>query len=188
MPSYTKRAIRESFIKMLSERPLDKISIKDIIEDCELNRSTFYYYYEDIYALLEDVFQNEITEIAGKQKIYDSWQAVLLEAADFVLQNKKAVYNIFNSMGRERLENFLYKLTRDLMVGFVNYEAGGMQVDEDDIVFIAEFYEYALAGFLIDWMQRGMKEDPHEMIFRLGQIFDGSIKNALLKCDRKNKV
>ncbi|MFR5791125.1 MAG: TetR/AcrR family transcriptional regulator, partial [[Clostridium] leptum] len=55
MSIYTKKAIMDSFVKMLSQKSFDKITIKDIIEDCGLNRSTFYYYYEDIYALLEDV-------------------------------------------------------------------------------------------------------------------------------------
>ena len=40
----------DSFVKMLSQKPFDKITIKDIIEGCGLNRGTFYYYYDDIYA------------------------------------------------------------------------------------------------------------------------------------------
>ena len=60
MSIYTKKAIMDSFVKMLSQKSFDKITIKDIIEDCGLNRSTFYYYYEDIYALLEDVLQTEL--------------------------------------------------------------------------------------------------------------------------------
>ena len=59
----------DSFVKMLSQKSFDKITIKDIIEDCGLNRSTFYYYYEDIYALLEDVLQTELERITGKQVV-----------------------------------------------------------------------------------------------------------------------
>ena len=75
MSIYTKKAIMDSFVKMLSQKSFDKITIKDIIEDCGLNRSTFYYYYEDIYALLEDVLQTELERITGKQVAYSSWQA-----------------------------------------------------------------------------------------------------------------
>ncbi|NFF79484.1 TetR family transcriptional regulator, partial [Clostridium sporogenes] len=54
---YTKKMIREVFIKMLNERPLNKITVKDIATACEINRNTFYYYYTDIYALLSEIFQ-----------------------------------------------------------------------------------------------------------------------------------
>lgn len=182
MPSYTKKAIRDSFVKILSEKPLDKISVKDIILDCELNRSTFYYYYEDIYALLEDVFQTEINKIAAKHQIYTSWQDGFIESAEFILKNKKAVYHIYNSIGRDKLERFLYKLTHDLMINFVHAEAKDLSVSESDINFIAYFYQFALSGFILEWIQNGMKEDPKEIILKLGTIFDGSIKNALLNC------
>lgn len=56
MAQQTKNAIRRAFIQLLNERPLDKISIKDIAEKGAVNRNTFYYYYADIYALVEDFF------------------------------------------------------------------------------------------------------------------------------------
>ena len=45
MAQQTKNAIRRAFIQLLNERPLDKISIKDIAEKGAVNRNTFYYYY-----------------------------------------------------------------------------------------------------------------------------------------------
>ncbi len=183
MPSYTKKAIMDSFIRILSEKPLDKISVKDIIEDCELNRSTFYYYYEDIYSLLEDLFKTEVDKITKKHQVYTSWQSGFIESADFVLKNKKAVYHIYNSIGRDHLEDFLYKVTSDLMINFVRKEAEGMPVSEKDIEFIASFFEYALVGFVLKWIQNGMKDDPRESVDRLAKIFDGSIKRALENCN-----
>ena len=56
MAQETKNAIRRAFIRLLNERPIDKISIKDIAETGAVNRNTFYYYYADIYALVEDIF------------------------------------------------------------------------------------------------------------------------------------
>ena len=62
MAQQTKNAIRRAFIQLLNERPLDKISIKDIAEKGAVNRNTFYYYYADIYALVEDILQLEIQD------------------------------------------------------------------------------------------------------------------------------
>ena len=56
----TKRAITESFRALLAVKPLDKITVRDIVEDCGLTRNTFYYHYKDIYDLLSDVLESEI--------------------------------------------------------------------------------------------------------------------------------
>ena len=48
MPNFTYNAIKASFIKLLSERPLSQIKVKDIVADCGVNRNTFYYYFHDI--------------------------------------------------------------------------------------------------------------------------------------------
>ena len=53
----TKQAIRQAFIELLNERPLDKISVKDIAERSTVNRNTCYYFYAVIYALGEEIFQ-----------------------------------------------------------------------------------------------------------------------------------
>ena len=103
MSIYTKRQSWILFVKMLSQKSFDKITIKDIIEDCGLNRSTFYYY-EDIYALLEDA-PNGVREDYGQASRLFVVAGWIFESAKFVLENKRAVYHIYNSIGREPLRS-----------------------------------------------------------------------------------
>ena len=44
MAQFTKRAIVESFIRLLNEKPLDKITVKEILDYCGINRNTIYYH------------------------------------------------------------------------------------------------------------------------------------------------
>ena len=56
MPNdYTKTAIKAAFIRLLNERPLNKISVKSIVDICNISRNTFYYHYQDIPSLLEEI-------------------------------------------------------------------------------------------------------------------------------------
>ena len=48
MVSKKRDAIMESVLKLLEERPLSKITVKDIVDECGINRNTFYYHFEDI--------------------------------------------------------------------------------------------------------------------------------------------
>lgn len=97
MAQETKNAIRRAFIRLLNERPIDKISIKDIAETGAVNRNTFYYYYADIYALVEDIFEMEAADFLTKMRRYESWQEAFLDATDFAMQNKRAVFHLYNS-------------------------------------------------------------------------------------------
>lgn len=64
----TKRLIYETFIDLLGTKPFDRITVRDIVEACEINRNTFYYYYSDIYELLEEIFTKELNELVEAQK------------------------------------------------------------------------------------------------------------------------
>lgn len=45
MANFTKQAIKASFLKLLNQQPLSKISVRDIVEDCGINRNSFYYHF-----------------------------------------------------------------------------------------------------------------------------------------------
>lgn len=62
MPPFAKREIKNSFIKLLTERPISQITVKDIVEDCGVNRNSFYYHFQDIPSLLEEI----IVEMTAK--------------------------------------------------------------------------------------------------------------------------
>ena len=53
MVNTTRQAIAESLKHLLLKKPINKITIKDIIEDCHISRMTFYYHFNDIYDLVE---------------------------------------------------------------------------------------------------------------------------------------
>ena len=63
MPNFTKQAIKASFIKLLNERPLNQITVKDIVEDCGINRNSFYFHFADLPALLEEVIMEQADNI-----------------------------------------------------------------------------------------------------------------------------
>ena len=94
MSQFTKKAIVETFLELLKEHSLDKITVKDIVEKCGINRNTFYYYYQDIYDLIDDVFDIETKKVLEDEKQYESWYEELLRVALFVVENRQAILHI----------------------------------------------------------------------------------------------
>lgn len=79
MSQTTKRALVASLKKLLLQKPLDKITISDIAEDCGINRMTFYYHFRDIYDLVEWACEEEATKALAGKKTYDTWQQGFLQ-------------------------------------------------------------------------------------------------------------
>ena len=179
MSQTTKKAFAASLKKMLAQKPLDKIKVTDITDDCEVNRQTFYYHFKDIYDLLEWVYTNEATKALEGKKTYDTWQQGFLKIFEYILENKSFVLNTFNSVSREYLERYLYNETYLLLIGVIEEKAKGISVRDRDKSFIADFYKYAFVGLLIDWIRSGMRETPEDIIKRLNTLIHGNIEEAL---------
>ena len=175
----TKQAIRQAFIELLNERPLDKISVKDIAERSTVNRNTFYYYYADIYALVEEIFQTETQLFMEKLHSYASWEEAFREATAFVSENKRAVHHLFNSGNRNILEHYYHKVTYAAMLSYVRGQAEDLSAAEEDIQALAQFYAAALSGMTADWLRGGMKSNVNDHIDRLGRLLEGNIRQAL---------
>lgn len=175
----TKQAIRQAFIELLNERPLDKISVKDIAERSTVNRNTFYYYYADIYALVEEIFQTETQLFMEKLRSYASWEEAFREATAFMSENKRAVHHLFNSGNRNILEHYYHKATYAAMLSYVRGQAEDLSAAEEDIQALAQFYAAALSGMTADWLRGGMKSNVNDHIDRLGRLLEGNIRQAL---------
>ena len=153
----TKNAIRRSFIELLAERPFDKISVRDIAERSEVTRNTFYYYYTDIYALAEDVFESEIEKLSERVEGYESWQKAFLTATSFAAENKRMILHLHSSAHSDILARYYHKTILTTMLSYVRKEAEGLNVSESQIMALARFYTAALAGLTLEWIGSGMK-------------------------------
>lgn len=153
----------------------------DIVTDCEVNRQTFYYHFQDIYDLMDWIFASEATAAIEGKKTYDTWQQGFLQIFQYVLANKALITNAYHSLSREQMERFLYHITYHLLLGVVEEQAAGIPVREEDKAFIADFYKYAFVGLLLDWVRQGMREDPKGIVDRLSLLIHGDIRRALEK-------
>ena len=164
---------------MLSKKPLDKITISDIADDCGINRMTFYYHFKDIYDLIEWSCIEDAARALDGKKTYDTWQQGFIQIFNAVLENKPFIINVYHSVSREQVETYLYKITYDLLISVVNEMATGMVIQESDKKFIADFYKFGFVGLMLDWIKNGMKEDPQQITDRLSTLIQGDVAKAL---------
>ena len=181
MAQFTKKAIVEAFLELLNEKPLDKITVKEIVDSCGINRNTFYYHFEDIRALLTFVIDGEVERVAAKNADVQSLEEGFIEAARFALSNKRAVYHIYNSVSREELERYLNSIAQEVVRRLAEGLSVTRDVPEPDRELIIHFYKCGLSGMVMAWVGEGMKADPEQMIRSLGALLKGSIASAMEK-------
>ena len=179
MSQVTKRALEASLKNLLLQKPLSKITISDITEDCGINRMTFYYHFKDIYDLVEWSCQEDASKALAGNKTYETWQQGFLQLFKAVQDNKPFIMNVYHSVSREQVENYLYQLTYDLLEGVVEEQAAGMSVRPEDKAFIANVYKYAFVGLMLDWIKHDMKDDPNIIVADLSVAIHGSVSAAL---------
>ena len=89
---YTQMALKLSFLTLLKEKPVNRITVKEVCERAQLNRATFYAHYSDCFSLMESI-ENELIDAFAKSLRYvNSFDATaLIEAIyDMVEQNQAA--------------------------------------------------------------------------------------------------
>lgn len=179
MSNITKRALEASLKHLLLQKPLNKITVGDIANDCGINRMTFYYHFKDIYDLIEWSCVEDATKALEGKKTYDTWQEGFLNIFNAVLDNKPFIMNVYRSVSREQIEMYLYKLTYNLLIDVVNEKSVGMAVSDEDKKFIADFYKYAFVGIMLNWIRNDMKEEPKQIVDRISVLIHGNITRTL---------
>lgn len=179
MSNITKQALEASLKRLLLQKPLTKITIADITEDCGVSRMTFYYHFQDIYDLVEWACFEDASRALDGKKTYATWQEGFLNIFEAVLENKPFILNAYRCISREQMERFLYQLTYGLIRGVVEEQSRGTAISEEDKSFIAEFYKYSFVGVMLDWIRQGMTADPRVLTEKISAAMRGSIANAI---------
>ena len=177
----TKRALEQSLKNLLLKKPLTKITVSDIAEDCGINRMTFYYHFKDIYDLVEWSCLEDARQALNEKKTYDTWQQGFLQIFEAVRANKPFIMNVYRCVHREQVERYLSPLVDNLLLDIIEKASDGVSMRDDDKQFIARVYSYIFIGLMLDWIKEDMREQPEEIVSRLGKLIRGSVAEAVAR-------
>lgn len=182
MTSFTRIAIINAFLKLLDERPLSKITVKDIVDVCGINRNTFYYYFEDIPALIEAISKEEVAALVQKHAKVDSMEDCLMIAVDFIMEKRRAVLHLYNSHNRDLYERELMNICQYVVETFFDSKLEGRRCDPQDKDILIRSYRCWCFGLLMDWLNNGLQEDIKPTLNRLCELRDGAVENSIARC------
>lgn len=185
MSSFTRKAIIDAFLQLLDERPLSKITVKDIVDLCGVNRNTFYYHFEDIPALIEEISKEELNLLVQKHARVDSIEDCLMIGVDFILKKRRAVLHLYNSNNRDLYERELMNICQYVVATYLDSKLAGEACDPRDREILIRSYRCWCFGLLMDWLSDGLREDIKPTLHRLCKLREGSIEMSIARCAKR---
>ena len=182
MANFTKKAIKDSFLKLLMQRPLSKITVKDIVADCGINRNTFYYYFEDMPKLIESIVEDDLEKTIRSYPTIEKFEDCLDEFISLALSKKRAVLHIYYSANREIYETYLWKFCDYTVDSYVASVLRGKTVREDDLVVVKEYLASLAFGMFSRWLKNDMNDDIKSKLLRLTELKKGMIEDMISCC------
>ena len=181
MPPFAKREIKNSFIKLLTERPISQITVKDIVEDCGVNRNSFYYHFQDIPSLLEEIIVEMTAKVIENLPEESTFEEKVTAAVEEINLNKRMIQHIYGSSNREFYEKQLMKICDYVTRTYIRSRDYSEKVASKDLDFVFSYFQCELLGQLIDWLNHDMSYDIVEHSRILCRMFAGSMRMVCQK-------
>lgn len=151
----TKKILCASLKKIMKHKAFSKITVTELIKDCNLNRKTFYYHFEDIYGLLKWMLEQEAFDVIEQFNVLEEYKDAFNFILDYVNENAFFLNCIYDSVGRDQLKRFFYKdfevLTKKIIRD--TEQQLNLSIDDHYRSFLCCFYTEAVAGMLINLFQ-----------------------------------
>lgn len=163
---YTIMVIRESFIKILKDKPISRITIKEICDGADVNRATFYAHYTDPYDLLHQIENDLIDGINQYLNRYDIKNTLetpvemLEKILDYIKENAELVDILLNSNEDIQFKQKIIKVFGDQQV-LPATVSRSLSKEDADYVFL--YFAYGSIGVIQQWLKNGMSKPTKEL-------------------------
>lgn len=176
MPIDMKAVISGTFVSMVKQKGIDKITVKALIDACNISRQTFYYHFQDIMEViewsLEQATQNMLTRSleAGNPKAALS---VLISSA---VENRTLIRKLLNSQRREQIEKLFVQAARTYLQELIRNKPRKVSMDYADTEVALDFWAFGITGLLFKYCEKE-RIDVESLANQICRLFCREIEN-----------
>ena len=162
MPSFTKKAIVESFLRIIGKKPLEKITVRDVVDDCGINRNTFYYYFQDIYAVLEEISHNVADALPRGGSLGDTFAFFFAAMNQYTTAHPRIARGLLLSLGSDGMERYFAKDMDEVILRCLGRSEGAER--DAYSLHVAAFLRHAIFGICIDLMRLDKAQSAEQLL------------------------
>ena len=154
MPMDMKQYIAQTFGQMVKEKPIDRITVKELVGRCEISRQTFYYHFHDLGEVMEWITRENASRVV--RRCLDSKRPA--EAARILVncavENQELVRRLSNTKKKAELQDMLMAGSRAYLLELYRRRGVVDTTISPEIEFSVEFCANGLAGVLKTYCER----------------------------------
>ena len=176
-----KQMLADSLKRAISKKSFSKVTVSEIVEDCGINRKTFYYHFEDLYDLLRWTLEQETIEVLKQFNLAVEYEEAISFVLDYMEQNAQMLNNVYHSVGRDELKRFFYLDFFCLIHSAVDQaeKIEKISVSESFKTFLCQFYTEAVAGILLHWIAQRSIQNREQIVLYTSTLLRSGIPSAL---------
>ena len=181
MSSFTREIIIKTLFELLNEKPLAKITVKDIVERCGVNRNKFYYHFRDISDVVESALRREVDKAFERPVEVDSVLECLDVLVKLIGENRKAMLHIYCSIQRENFTDALDKMCEYIVNQYAKHNFDKEILEKEEVKVLMHFYKCVMTGVVLDWMNHRMSYDLTEYAVKIRALYGNTFEQTLEK-------
>ena len=155
----TKKLLADGLKELLKKKTLDKITVKELVAICGVNRQTFYYNFQDIYELLEWIFIEEGTRLKKETEGIKDWRERLQVVINEINneESRRLILNAFYSVNPMQIDRFMQNYFRPSVEEIITENIRDMDISEENREFMIRMYDLFWVDLIMRWIQTGME-------------------------------
>lgn len=160
---YTRMIIRKTFLELLKEKPISRITVKEICECSEINRATFYKHYQDPFDLLgklEDEILEHIQTVLS-QRTYTDISALYIDMLNMLKENEELYRILTSDHGDHSLYNRMFENCYQQVFPLIGRKFPNLDHLRRNLLYY--YISQGCSGAVSYWFTNGMRESPEEI-------------------------
>lgn len=173
----TKRALADALKSAMRHKNFSRISVSELVSACQMNRKTFYYHFQDMFALLKWMMSEETFSVVKQFDLLTDYEDAIRFAANYIEANDYIISCACDSIGREEVKRFFYGDFLAIVTSLIDAVLAekGITLDSELKSYLAKYHTEAFMGMLLDYARNIHTQDKEQTIRHLTLI----VRNAM---------
>ena len=178
-----KREICAALKNLMVQKPLNKITVVEIMASCGMARQHFYYHFEGIYDAVRWMFDQEAVALLREHEGVMLWQDGLLQLFHYLQENRAVCLCALHSISREHLKRFFQTDIHAIIQSTIQRIVIELndQASDNEVNLLTTFYVGALESMIEEWLLGEIQETPEELIQFADRLLKDHVRGAALR-------
>ena len=178
-----KREICAALKNLMVQKPLNKITVAEIMASCGMARQHFYYHFEGIYDAVRWMFDQEAVALLLEHEGVMLWQDGLLQLFHYLQENRAVCLCALHSISREHLKRFFQTDIHAIIQSTIQRIVIELndQASDNEVNLLTTFYVGALESMIEEWLLGEIQETPEELIQFADRLLKDHVRGAALR-------